>query len=171
MSIDTLVDVSRAKVTTINDNNQTLCKPMTALLYSLGLTDPQFTMDEAESIPIAPVTIEQLDGLTLKQLGSLLKFLGAALSAIGDKVDGRKIEAELLEGGYASIDAAIADVHERFKDNKNDETRIARNFEMVRDVIQVLDAQVSPAFILELLNRVVIVRNSVVYAASQVRER
>lgn len=164
----TLVDVSDGKTRTIQINNQTLCKKMSALLYGYGLTNPILSQNEVEIATLPPLTLAQVQGLTVLQMGTLLKFLGAALAAIGEKIEGRTVEAELLDGGgYASIDAAIADVP--FKFTGDNAVRIARNFEMIKATIQTLDAQVSPEFILDLLNRVLVVRNSVVYAASQVR--
>lgn len=166
--LKTLVDVSDNKVRTIQRNNQTLCKQMSALLFDYGLTDPALSQDQVELAALSPITLAQGQGLTLQQMGILLKFLGIALAAIGENIAERTVEAELLEGGgYVSIDAAIADVPLRF--TGDDAVRIARNLEMVKETISVLDAQISPELIVDLLNRVLVVRNNVVYAASQVR--
>lgn len=164
----TLTNVSNAKVDTINTSNQTFCKSMTALLYSLGLLGTTLSLDEQEVLDIQPFNLASIQGLTLKQQGTLLKFIGVALAAIGEKVGERTVEAELLDGGgYASIDAAIADVPLRFAGEEA--IRIARNLEMVKGTVQMLDAMVTPSLVLDMLNQLLIVRNNVVYAASQVK--
>ena len=147
----TLTDEANRLTDSMNDNNETLVAGFNSLLEGYELVEP--------------VTIAQVNALTLKQQGSILKALGPAITAMGDKIADREVESNLLTGGgYVSIDAAIADVPAHFTGQAA--ASITSDLTQVKNTLTVLDAQMSAAFLLDLLNRVVAVKNSVAEAAS-----
>lgn len=150
----TLVNESNKLTDSINTYNNTLVAGFNSLLAGYGLVEP--------------VTIEQVNTLTLKQQGAIFQALGAVVTAIGKEISSRTIEGNLLTGGgYSSIDAAITDVPTHFTGGAR--TAIETNLTQAKNTVQVLDAQMSAAFLLDILNRIVTVKNSVAEAASHMQ--
>lgn len=150
----TLLTEANRLTDSMNTYNNTLVPGFNALLAGYGLVEP--------------VTIGQINALTLKQQGAILQALGAVVDAIGKEIATRTVEVNLLiGGGYASIDAAIADVPNHF--TGADRTAIETNLTQTKNTVQVLDAQMSAAFLLDLVNRVVAIKNSVATASSQMK--
>lgn len=147
----TLLTEANRLTDSMNLYNGTLVSGFNSLLAGYGLVEP--------------VTIEQINALTLKQQGAIFQALGPVVTAIGKEIADRTIEANLLAGGgYVSIDAAIADVPNHFTGQTK--INIETNLTQTKNTLQVLDAQMSAAFLLDLLNRVVAVKGSVADSAS-----
>lgn len=152
--LSTLANEANRLTDSMNTYNNTLVPGFNALLAGYGLVEP--------------VTIEQINALTLKQQGAIFQALGPIVTAIGKEIAGRTVEANLLAGGgYASIDAAIADVPNHFSGQSA--TSVATDLTQTKNTLTVLDAQMSAAFLLDNLNRIVAVKNSVITASSQMQ--
>lgn len=148
----TLLGESNRLNDSINVYNNTLVAGFNSLLLGYGLVEP--------------LTVEQLNGLTLKQQGAIFQALGPVITAFGREISSRTVEGNLLDGGgYNSIDAAIADVGTHY--NGQSKVTIEQNLTQTKAIVTSLDAQMDAAFLLDLLTRIVAVKNAVATAATQ----
>ncbi|MCK5603569.1 hypothetical protein KAR91_16915 [Candidatus Pacearchaeota archaeon] len=92
----TLVQENNRLRAATNAYNNTVVPKINAILEGYGLSEP--------------ITLEQIQGLTLKQLGAVLRDIAPVLGFMGVEIADRKFEDNLAAVGYSNTTDAIADI-------------------------------------------------------------
>jgi hypothetical protein len=129
----------------INTYNNTLIPSFEAILAEYGLTEP--------------VTLAQLEGLTLRQLASLSKGINEMKAAMDTEAGQRPFESNLADMGYVDVDAAIADVPNRFTGESA--TIITNTLERIKSTLALLDSLVDINEVLNIVTKITEIKNAV----------
>lgn len=137
-----------------NTYNNTVVPKINALLAGYGL--------------IEPVTLEQIEGLTLKQLGAVLRDISTVLGLMGMEISDRKLESNLADAGYSGIADAVADIPNHLTGDSATYADITLNHTI--NNIGVLESLVDSGLMLTLLSKVVDIKNAVETTAGDMTE-
>ena len=150
----TLVKENNRLRAATNTYNNTVIPKVNALLTEHGLTEP--------------LTIEQIEGLTLKQLGSMLRDIAPVLGFMGLEIADRKFEDNLAAVGYPSAADAIADIPNHLTGNSATYAAITLNHTVSN--IGVLEGLVDSALMFTLLLKVIDIKNTIANTAGDMTE-
>lgn len=137
-----------------NTYNNTVIPKVSALLSECGLSEP--------------LTSEQIDGLTLKQLGAVLRDIAPILGFMGVEIADRKFEDNLAAVGYPSATDAIADIPTHLAGDSAAYATKTLNHTVSN--IETLEGLVDSGLIFMLLSKVVDIKNAVANTAGGMTE-
>lgn len=150
----TLVKENNRLRAATNTYNNTVVPKITSILEGYGLTEP--------------LTIEQIEGLTLKQLGAILRDIAPVLGFMGMEIADRKFEDNLAAVGYPAPADAIADIPNHLTGDSAAYATTTLNHTVSN--IQVLEGLVDSGLMLTLLSKVADIKNAVANTAGDMTE-
>ena len=150
----TLVQENNRLRAATNAYNNTVVPKINAILEGYGLSEP--------------ITLEQIQGLTLKQLGAVLRDIAPVLGFMGVEIADRKFEDNLAAVGYSNTTDAIADIPNHLTGDSATYAAITLNHTVSN--IGVLEGLVDSGLMLTLLSKVVDIKNAVKTTAGDMTE-
>lgn len=117
---------------------------------------------------VEPITIEQLETLTLKQLGAILRDIAPSIEYIGLEIADRKFESNLSDAGYATPSDAVIDIPNVLSGDSAAYAEITFNHTI--NTLSVLDALVDADLMLILLGKIIDIKNAISNTASDMTE-
>ncbi|MBW2644594.1 MAG: hypothetical protein JRE23_00190 [Deltaproteobacteria bacterium] len=137
-----------------NTYNNTVVPKVNDLLAGYGVTEP--------------LTLAQIEGLTLKQLGAILRDISPMLGAIGMEISDRKLEDNLAAAGYTSVAEATADIPNHLTGDAA--IHATAVFTHTINNLAILEGLVDAGLMFTLLSKVVDIKNAIVNTAGEMTQ-
>lgn len=150
----TLVKENNRLRAATNTYNNTVIPKVNALLTECGLKEP--------------LTLGQIEGLTLKQLGAIMRDIAPVLGLMGTEIADRKFEDNLVAAGYQSAADAIADIPNHLTGDSATYATTTLNHTVSN--IEILEGLVDSDLIFMLFSKVVGIKNAIVNTAGDMTE-
>ncbi len=154
MGAKIITDASNSARDTQNSYNNTAVASMTTLFESYGLTEP--------------LGLGQVQSLTLKQLGAILRDIAPVLKSIGEEIADRTFESKLADAGYTTPADAVADIPNHL--SGNDAVYAETTLNHTINNLGILDALVDAELMFTLLTKISEVKAAISTTAGDMTE-